>query len=182
MILLSERAEYMKRNNELRFWHHAGVPGPVYWRKTRSMASTAECVPEFLCKLGGGGHEAEVSTRHIDEMEPQLPREHLIRLVRHLVSGVASSNEYELPGMRSEGVEIKLNSRILAQLMLHPVRSVRHRGLVRVLCHSMLYHLLIYASHNPTRKLVHGFGKPILAVGVVDPVEKGQPCRRIGQQ
>lgn len=62
--------------------------------------------------------------------------------------------------MRSEGVEIKLNSWILAQLMLHPVRSVRHGVLIGLLCHRMLYHLTVYASNNPASKLVHGFGNP----------------------
>ena len=47
---------------------------------------------------------------------------------------------------------------------------------------STLYHLTVYVSNNPTSKLAHGFWNPILSVGVVDPVEKGQPFRRIGQQ
>src|SRR5437899_12174939 len=66
--------------------------------------------------------------------------------------------------------------------MLHPVRSVRHGGLVRVLCHRTLDPLTVSASNNPARKLVHGFRNPLLAVGVVDPIEKGPPFRRIGSR
>src|SRR5215469_3106050 len=72
MTLLSERAEEVKRNNELRFWHHASVPGPVYWRKTRSMAST-ECVHEFLCKLGGLPTRAPSRLTAADELLRAIP-------------------------------------------------------------------------------------------------------------
>src|SRR5579864_2961729 len=88
--------------------------------------SVFERIHEFLCKFGRIDHEAEVSAGQMDEIESQLPRQHLVRLVCQLVLGVTSPGEHELPGMRSERIEIKLNSWILAQLVLHPVREVSH--------------------------------------------------------
>ncbi len=72
-----------------------------------SRAASSRC----SCKLSGRGHEAEVSTGQIDEIESQRARKYPVRLVRHLVLGIALASWHELPGMRSEGVEIELNSR-----------------------------------------------------------------------
>src|SRR6266566_5231071 len=73
-------------------------------------------------------------------------------------------------GCRLERVEIELNSRILAQLMLHPVPGVGPGRLVRVFAPRVLDHLLVGASEGSAGKLVHGFGNPILAVGVIHPI------------
>src|SRR5258708_31355511 len=101
------------------------------------------------------GHEAKVSAREINDLSAQLPLQHPVWLVWQLVARVASPCEHNPPCKRLECVKIELNSRILAQLMLHPVRSVRHGGLVRVLCHSTLYHLTVDTSNNRARKLAH---------------------------
>jgi len=41
---------------------------------------------------------------------------------------------------------------------------------------------VVNASNGSVGELLLGFGNPIPAVGVVDPVEKGPPFRRIGQE
>lgn len=46
----------------------------------------------------------------------------------------------------------------------------------------LLQYLEVDASKYPAGKLLHGLGNPILSVGLVDPVEKGQPGGHIGQQ
>src|SRR5690349_7980376 len=71
---------------------------------------------------------------------------------------------------------------ILAQFVFHPVRGIRLEELVCSLAHREREHLMINSAKNLARKLMHGFGNPMLAEGVVDPVEKSQPCCRIGQQ
>ncbi len=147
---------------------------PISWETER--------VHECLCKLGGRGHEAEVSAGEVDNLAAQLPRQHPVRLVWQLVLGVTSPGEHDPLGERLERSEIKLNPWILAQLVLHPVRGIGLGVLVRVLAHRAMHQLVVYASKCPAGKLVHGFRNPLLPVGVVDPVEKGQPFRRIGQQ
>jgi hypothetical protein len=52
--------------------------------------SVFERVHECLCKRGGRGHKAEVSAGQIDDLEAQLPRQHLIRLVWKLVLRITS--------------------------------------------------------------------------------------------
>src|SRR5436190_3154392 len=119
--------------------------------------SIFERVHEPFCKFVGSGHEAEVSAGQIDEIESQHLRQHLIRLVRHLVLGVAPTDWYELLGMRSERAEVKLNSWILAQLVFHPVRNVRQGTLFCLLSDITLHHLVVSASSYFAGKLVHGF-------------------------
>src|SRR5260370_24476466 len=55
-----------------------------------SKAFAAECVQEFLGKLGGMGQEAKVSAREIDNIAPPLPCQDPVWLVGQLLVGVAS--------------------------------------------------------------------------------------------
>src|SRR5229473_2487426 len=84
-------------------------------------ASSTERINEGRSKLGGGGHEADVSARHIDKSEAQLPRQRRCRLVGDLVLGITSPDKQDLPGVRREPSSIKLNPRILAQLVFQEV-------------------------------------------------------------
>src|SRR5262249_20383640 len=120
-------------------------PCPRRLADSRRLRPAIERAHEFSGKLGREGHETEVPARQINEIESQLLSEYLARLVCHLGSGVASSSEHDLASVRSECVEIKLDSRILTQLMLHPVCSIRHRVLACVLAHGVLHQLVIRA-------------------------------------
>lgn len=122
--------------------------------------SVFERVHEFLCKLGGIGHETEVSAGEVDNIAAPLLGQYPVWLVWQLVARVTSPGEYDPPGVRSERIEIKLSPRILAQLVLHPVRGIGQGVLVRVLAHSAFHHLVVYASNCPAGKLVHGFRNP----------------------
>src|SRR5260221_10298573 len=77
---------------------------------------------------------------------------------------------------------MKLCPWILAQLMLHPVAGVGKKSVTCVLTSDTLHHLAISASQDPFSKLALRDGDPLLAGGLIDPIEKGQPGCRIGQQ
>src|SRR6266516_5147971 len=161
MVLLSSEKRLFSYEYTVDMNKQDWTPRANLTRDAQGHSVVFERMHELLRKFGGRGPEAGLSAREVDNIETQLPRQHRYRLIGQLVLGVTSSGEHELPGMCSESVEIELNSRILAQLMLHPVPGVRQRIFVRLLCQRLL-HQLAFSDSSPAGKLVPGFGNPLL--------------------
>jgi hypothetical protein len=87
---------------------HESWPSLIYASNDNSVF---ERVHECLCKRSGRGHQAEVSAGQIDDLEAQLPRPHLIRLVWKLVLRITSAGYHDPLCVRWQRSEIQLNPR-----------------------------------------------------------------------
>src|SRR5258706_16062813 len=180
-MLLSARRRKSEKKQQPAFWGSTrATPRICFVLPYRSKAFAAERVQERLRKLGGERQEAEVAAREIDDLAAQLLCQDLVRLIRHLIVGVTTPYQHDLLSVRCKCREIKLSTWVLPYLMLHPVASIGQGVLIRVLAHRALQDLVIKATEDSAGKLVHGCGNSLLARGLVDPVEKGQPLAHIG--
>jgi hypothetical protein len=90
----------------------------------RTTAGPRKRLHELVCELGGLDRKSNVSAGQLDQVPTEFPSQLHVHLVGRVATRFPPGHRDDPVGVRLEGVQVEVDRRILAQLVLKPVGGV----------------------------------------------------------
>lgn len=131
---------------------------------------------ELAGELGGVGHTADMTARQLGHAHAEDPAQFRGDVVRRVAAPLPPGCQDDPVGTGPERVEVELNGRILAQLVLEPV------GGVGVIARGTRHDLPVCGGEGPVAEPGQCRLDPGFTVQVVDLGEEVDPLLPVGQE